>query len=146
MLHRRADPKNLFRYIESAIYQEKIKMINLENDYQFAYSAHDFSPLRAERGLIHFMRGVAASLLAPIELLQYVQKARRVERTTGLSWIVSAAMFLCVSTILKSTTAPAAVFSACLTIALAVVNGLLQRLRSVEVERSMILEYLERVA
>ena len=121
-------------------------MINTDPNYQFAYSAIDLSPLKAERGLIYFMRGVAAWLLAPIELLQYAQRARRVEPTTALSWIVSAAMYFCGLTVLKGTNMPVLVFSACIAIALAVVNGLLQRLRTVEVERSVMMEYLERVA
>jgi len=120
-------------------------MINLEN-YQFAYSAHDLSPLRAERGLVYFVRGIAASLLAPIELLQYVQRARPVERTTGLSWIVSAAMYLCLVPVLRGTTSPAAMSLVCVAIAFAAANGVLQRLRTAEVERTVIMEYLERVA
>jgi len=120
-------------------------MTELEH-YQFAYSVYDLSPLNAERALVYLMRGVAACLLAPIELLQYMQRARRVERSTALSWIVSLAMYFCALPIMRGILTAATVFSACMVIALALANGLLQRLRSIEVERSVMMEYLERVA
>jgi len=46
------------------------------------------------RGLLHLLRGAAATLLMPIEVLEHLRFGRAVGRRTGLSWVVSAMVYI----------------------------------------------------
>ena len=46
------------------------------------------------RGLLHLLRGAAAALLMPIEVLEHLRLGRAVGWRTGLSWVVSAMVYI----------------------------------------------------
>jgi len=49
-----------------------------------------------KRVLLYLLRGIAAALLMPIEMLDDLRRGHRVHRRRWLSWALSAAMYVCV--------------------------------------------------
>lgn len=46
-----------------------------------------------DRGVLYFLRGLAAALLMPIEMLDCLRRGHRVSRHTWLSWLFSVALY-----------------------------------------------------
>lgn len=89
----------------------------------------------AERGALYFLQGIAAMLLLPLEILQYLRWGKQVDRTTRFSWILSLVVLLAVGgTLLFSLNSQAqgvdhgGILSACCAVAVvaAIGNGRLQ--------------------
>lgn len=89
----------------------------------------------AERGALYFLRGIAAALLLPLEMLQYVRWGNQVDRKTKFSWMLSLLMLLALGGMwLFSTSSPAqgvdcgSILLACcaVVVAVAIGNGRLQ--------------------
>ena len=54
----------------------------------------------AERGALYFLRGVAAAMLLPLEILQHLSKGNKVDRKTRFSWILLLAVLLALGAVL----------------------------------------------
>ena len=130
-------------------------MNDVYTHYPFADCVEaDFLPRYIGQGFFCAMRGLAGALLAPIEVLKHVQRARRVERKTRLSWLLAAAMYVCASqiwslskgTVLTDLRWMEGILIVVIAVALAVVNGVVQRARIEDAQITSMFHHLERVA
>lgn len=129
-------------------------MNRLDPEYPFADCVdEDLTPTFLARGLVHLLRGAAATLLAPFEILEHLKEAQRMEHKTGISWMLSATIYLCVAKLW--TLSPSALNGGSQTLqillvgvalALTIVNGLVQRKRTTEAQLTAMFDHLGRVA
>lgn len=132
-----------------------MKTNTVSTEYPYADCVEqDLLPQFLAKGLLYAVRGVAAALLAPLEVLKNLQSWKPVERKIALSWIYSAAMYLCGVEIWILSSRPAVdghsrageVFVLSIAIlAIAVLNGRVQRLRA-EAKRLFMMDFKRRVA